>query len=214
MTMSAPDDKISSNRRRLFKALSTAPVVMTLKPGAALANASSMQCLLKESGTVTQKFHLKPASAASCSPPGCFAYLEQVYWDLSSNTTVPAALQGKIVVETAVGTQSSNPWVMNTDGTGAGPLADLVTPGGFVYSVSGTTLNITPTAGSLIQLTGQYGLFLAIGGPDDPTSPHGFVATSVFPRGDTAGPLANDKLSGSCLHSFQQAASDFVLNNG
>ena len=35
--MAAHDEKISQNRRRLFKALSAAPVVATLSPGEALA---------------------------------------------------------------------------------------------------------------------------------------------------------------------------------
>ena len=43
--MAAQDDKISSNRRKLFKALSAAPVVLTLRPGSALANASAHQCV-------------------------------------------------------------------------------------------------------------------------------------------------------------------------
>ena len=44
--MAAHDDKISTNRRRLFKALSAAPVVMTLRPGSAAAT-SAYQCLAK-----------------------------------------------------------------------------------------------------------------------------------------------------------------------
>ena len=43
--MTVHDDKISSKRRRLFKALSVAPVVATLRPGSALATASAYQCL-------------------------------------------------------------------------------------------------------------------------------------------------------------------------
>ena len=45
--MAAHDDKISTNRRRLFKALSSVPVVMTLRPGSALANSSAYQCVRK-----------------------------------------------------------------------------------------------------------------------------------------------------------------------
>ncbi len=41
--MAAQDDKISENRRRLFKALSAAPVVATLRPGT-LAAGSAYQC--------------------------------------------------------------------------------------------------------------------------------------------------------------------------
>jgi hypothetical protein len=42
--MATQDNQISDKRRRLFKALSAAPVVATLSPGEALANASSVQC--------------------------------------------------------------------------------------------------------------------------------------------------------------------------
>lgn len=45
--MAAEDDRISRNRRRLFKALSAVPVVSTLRPGSALAQNSSLQCLAK-----------------------------------------------------------------------------------------------------------------------------------------------------------------------
>jgi hypothetical protein len=48
VAMAAHDDeKVSDNRRRLFKALSAAPVVMTLRPGEALANNSAFQCAEK-----------------------------------------------------------------------------------------------------------------------------------------------------------------------
>jgi hypothetical protein len=209
--MSAPDDKISSNRRRLFKALSTAPVVMTLKPGAALANASSMQCLLKESGEVTQKFHLKETaqciSTGSTEGAGCFAYLKQRYWDVSANTQLPA-FNGKIIVDTDVVGTTPNLWVMNkADGADAVQLT-------VDYTLTGNVLTLTGTDGAPVTTEAHIGLFLAIGGPDSTTNPTMFVADSVFPRGDTASAAANDKLSGSCLHSFQQTSSPFFLNNG
>lgn len=43
--MAAEDNEISPKRRRLFKALSTAPVVMTLQSGSAMATASAFNCL-------------------------------------------------------------------------------------------------------------------------------------------------------------------------
>jgi len=45
--MAAHEEKISSKRRKLFKALSAAPVVMTLRPGDAVANNSAFQCAEK-----------------------------------------------------------------------------------------------------------------------------------------------------------------------
>jgi hypothetical protein len=43
--MTSLDNQVSEKRRRLFKALSAAPVVATLRPGEALANSSSFQCV-------------------------------------------------------------------------------------------------------------------------------------------------------------------------
>jgi hypothetical protein len=56
--MASQDDQISDKRRRLFKALSAAPVVATLRPGEALANASLRQCISKNMGEAQSNFHL------------------------------------------------------------------------------------------------------------------------------------------------------------
>jgi hypothetical protein len=45
--MASKDDQISDKRRRLFKALSAAPIVATLRPGEALASHSAYQCAAK-----------------------------------------------------------------------------------------------------------------------------------------------------------------------
>jgi len=45
--MAAHEEKISGKRRKLFKALSAAPAVVTLSPGSALATDSAFQCALK-----------------------------------------------------------------------------------------------------------------------------------------------------------------------
>jgi len=45
--MAAQKEKISGKRRKLFKALSAAPAVVTLSPGSALATDSAFQCALK-----------------------------------------------------------------------------------------------------------------------------------------------------------------------
>jgi hypothetical protein len=42
--MSAHEEKVSQNRRRLFKALSATPIVATLSPGSAIAGHSAYQC--------------------------------------------------------------------------------------------------------------------------------------------------------------------------
>ncbi len=45
--MASDNQPISDKRRRLFKALSAAPIVATLRPGEALANSSAFQCAAK-----------------------------------------------------------------------------------------------------------------------------------------------------------------------
>jgi len=69
VAMTAHDEKISKNRRRLFKALSTAPVVATLQPGSALAG-STMQCLANP----TDPLNLSDVSACMVRDPDCWAY--------------------------------------------------------------------------------------------------------------------------------------------
>jgi hypothetical protein len=103
--MAAHDEKISSNRRRLFKALSATPVVLTLRPGSALANSSIVQCLADgfASDAGTQDF---VPSGASCSQgDDCFAYAPLTYWEVPDQPPISTAvgaddLRGKIIVET------------------------------------------------------------------------------------------------------------------
>lgn len=68
--MAAHDDKISNNRRRLFKALSAVPVVATLRPGEALANSSAFQCVAK---VRAENFSPLPTSSGGVQSFGPFA---------------------------------------------------------------------------------------------------------------------------------------------
>ena len=116
--MAAHDEKISSNRRRLFKALSATPVVLTLRPGSALANSSIVQCLADgfASDTGTQDFI--PSGAACSQGDDCFAYAPLTYWEVPDEPPISTAdgagdLRGKIIVET----DPDNETFMTTDGT-------------------------------------------------------------------------------------------------
>lgn len=99
--MAAHDDKISTNRRRLFKALSAAPVVATLSPGEALANSSAYQCLYNELNA--RGFH-RQETPECASGDECYGYGEHSYYDFVNDGQsvekrgLPAELQG-IVVE-------------------------------------------------------------------------------------------------------------------
>jgi len=92
--MAAHDDKISDNRRRLFKALSAAPVVMTLRPGSALANTSAYQCLATDT---TTDFIPEPSATTCTGEEGCFAYQLLTYWEVPTSSS--CSLGGQTIVE-------------------------------------------------------------------------------------------------------------------
>lgn len=89
--MAAHDEKISQNRRRLFKALSTAPVIMTLRPGEAFATASAVQCLDKDTDLLAY-----PNKDLECADGDCFA-------------TIPAPRYSVIIDRQAGPACTSNP---------------------------------------------------------------------------------------------------------
>ena len=81
--MEAHDEKISRNRRKLFKALSAAPVIMTLRPGSALATASAFQCLSEDFSQDALAGAIMPASKdqlCTLESQDCYAYVERTYW--------------------------------------------------------------------------------------------------------------------------------------
>jgi len=88
--MAAQDDKISDNRRRLFKALSAAPVVMTLRPGTAAAS-SAYQCVQN-----TRAENYDPFSGALGPFPGnsdpinnfVIENVPRLYWDAENGASV------------------------------------------------------------------------------------------------------------------------------
>ncbi|MCB1792404.1 MAG: hypothetical protein KDJ27_13635 [Gammaproteobacteria bacterium] len=161
--MAAHDEKISQNRRKLFKALSAAPVVTTFSSGSALANASAHQCLANPPVASTPQY-LEPLPAeCSDSNPGanCMAYVERFYWDndgLSGthlqywNNTVT---DGRIVVLTDETTATL--FTVNPDGSDPDPINTS-----WNYSVSGSNLIVPGQGGGAtpVSLPGKTGYFL------------------------------------------------------
>jgi hypothetical protein len=106
VAMSANDEKISANRRRLFKALSAAPVVLTLRPGSALANTSIVQCL--EDGFAaeigSEDFLPTGSLCRQGDTNNCFAYKQLYYWEVPEQAPTATAfcgddLRGAVIVE-------------------------------------------------------------------------------------------------------------------
>ncbi len=91
--MAAHDDQISKNRRRLFKALSAAPVVMTLRPGSALAQGSAFQCL--ENDPPATQFISSTEEMLCDVTDNCSAYADLFFWEIPDVPPQAAcALQG------------------------------------------------------------------------------------------------------------------------
>jgi len=182
--MAAHDDKISDNRRRLFKALSAAPVVMTLRPGSALANASAYQCAANIPDPTTLSYGTETVPV--CEGEGCYAYQPRPYWDVSGcgYPTVP-----QIVVETQPGTYV----------TGSGDIVTVTRDGddllGFVVSAT-DTYTCDPA------ISRQDGLFLLVGQTTpiggDPTF---FSYQGVYPE-KRLGTAGLQGITGTCLNSI------------
>lgn len=186
--MSAPDDKISSNRRRLFKALSTAPVVMTLKPGAALANASAYQCAGKIFNGSPELTALGP------EPTADFVSLPYDYFVL---TDIPA---GCVIQPTA-----SGEFVVYIDGA----LYRNTQPGvavtaGFVYAPgagegtgTGTLTLLDGSNNSCKVISATAGHFALL---DDVASDNVFTGVA-YPKANPTMPNVQG-ITGTCLASI------------
>ena len=106
--MAARDDKISNKRRRLFKALSAAPVVATLHPGSALATSSAYQCL--NTGHDISNWHPHDWANMSNPCPGgsseaCYAYEYRYYIDTDEGRSTGKSCPSfnNIIVEVRTG---------------------------------------------------------------------------------------------------------------
>ena len=99
--MAAHDEKISANRRRLFKALSATPVVLTLRPGTALAQDSFQQCLDKHVEVGSDFIPLEEGALCNDSE-SCSAYVVLSYWEVPS-APVFGDLSDTVIVEVSDG---------------------------------------------------------------------------------------------------------------
>jgi hypothetical protein len=215
VVMATQDEKISDNRRRLFKALSAAPVVATLRPGEALATSSAIQCAANPMPIADTKYYLNTTQGCTNSDTGvdCHAYLQRMFWNPGVTDPLDPlyAHWAKVFIVETQGLPSGSAvsvyWTVvdgqrgSTIGISAAAGVNVVTRSGdqlFFYGSDGT---------SFLTVDGAMGLFLAIGGPDDPNDPMGWTASAVWPEEQDT---ANNVLGGSCLTSFP-ASGGFTL---
>ena len=197
--MAAHDDQISNNRRRLFKALSTAPVVMTLRPGTAAAS-SAYQCVAK---LPSPQQLWKPSTVSDCGDGiDCYVYQERRYWDVSECGYVgdPA-----IVVETQPGIYF----------TGAGePASVTLHPSGglkqFTVGVESYTCGTTGRG-----IPSEDGLFLVVGEAQPSVDEAEFFSyRGVYPEKQIFG-TGQQGISGTCLGSIpNDVTGSFTLAKG
>jgi hypothetical protein len=223
--MATQDNQISDKRRRLFKALSAAPAVATLGSGEALANSSSVQCVLYDMPLPSIKYYKDKDDPSLPSPlctslsesspgNGCHAFLERNVWDPDITVSGggggnPALFWvGKFVVLTT--TPGTFYWIDEDDGSSGLATVGLVTdPPADGITFDGTSVSFYDRNGNLIKTVAKTstGLFVAIGGPDSTTNPTTWIAQTVWPEQPT---LANNVLGGSCMTSFG-STSGFTL---
>ena len=234
--MAAHNENISHNRRRLFKALSTAPVVATLSPGEVLARESSYQCTTKEMPEATIKFHKSDPGCMSIDNPapgqisgaGCHAYEQRSFWDPAITATLPGDncffWNDKFVVETSRGVY----YVViapppGTTGESGGEISRSSVPAAdsftlesgamFFWGADGDDPNAEPCA--IVDM--NTGLFLAIGEPvlNNDGQPINWKSNGVWPELDPADPqtAGQGALAGSCLTSFPNATGFFLADS-
>lgn len=207
MAMAARDEKISNNRRRLFKALSAAPVVATLKPGSALATSSAYQCLSSGHDIKDWHQHNWPHINNPCSGGGepCYAYVERNYLDITEgrkvkNKTCPS--MHNIIVE--VGGDGSEDY-MDWNG---GNVSLFVAK----YRNAHNKRKIVNSAGDtcIRNIPVRRGLFAKVGhAGSDQTS---FQLLGTAPEYKIGGGYQG--ITGTCLNSVMPGARAHVLSRG
>ena len=131
--MATEGQQASQRRRRLLKAMSTAPVVMTLQSGSAMANTSAYQCLVNVDDQI-------PGLVPAGSSGGTLArYVRETHvtWffpDTANLAACPAPF-GQLA-----GLPAADRWIAQIDGTLYTSLGDTVIsadiPGGVLASSS------------------------------------------------------------------------------
>lgn len=227
--MASDNQPVSDKRRRLFKALSAAPVVATLKPGEALARMSSYQCLTQDMGHAQPYFFLQEDVAdaklrCNDADSGCYAYEERYYWLFSGNGSNTCVNDWLVVDVTRIGSSPEELWLVNGLATAPLKVSDAASSGVVVVDATNgsTDKKLSYTGGTCqdnnLNATRKTGLFLAVGNPVDenlsPTlvDPIGWKSDGVYPKfiPDNTG---TQNLAGTCLDSFGHT-SDFTLAKG
>ena len=208
--MAAHDDKISTNRRRLFKALSAVPVVATLRPGIAAAT-SAYQCVLKDLQDSPALPYIAP-----CPPGGCpdeqsgFAYRRRYYFERSDGTAVPDTTCPPSVNGTIVSTRANNTKFYNMLST---DVSNLVTLKSGTTPEGAPIIDLLDGTGNVCveNVPGQLGLFAVVVQPlDENLQPvaaadaQNLDKLGIYPKWSLTG--QRQMITGSCWTSITGGA--------
>lgn len=208
--MAAHDDKISTNRRKLFKALSAAPVVATLQPGSALANASAFYCAAKIRTLTIADWIPESSVTGSCATTAVgiectvdgVIYRKLNYWAKSD-------VDGSSLSEVCRLVYNALPGIVvglnggYYDLTGA-PVANVSEDG--VDPSGRSLLKVSGTSGECFVLSAYHGLFSYVGHTVNQDT--GWEEDGFFPQYKISGLDAPSELQGmteSCMDSFTTA---------
>jgi len=200
--MPAHDDNISDKRRRLFKALSTVPVVMTLQPGSALANSSAYQCV---KNMPEPRYHYRPDEYAdNCRWGDCFVYQPRSCWDCGKGTKTVNFERFKHTLSYYL-----DKMIVETDGQFVcdDEVGTIVPTGGAglhcrkYYRNGREYLKLKMGDKTCVKrIPTEQGWFLAVGETDSHT-PRFFRYKGVYPKMRTNG-TGQHGITGSCMNSI------------
>jgi len=210
--MAAREGEISGKRRRLFKALTAAPAVMTLRPGSALANQSAYQCL--QNGANIAEWHdaawLKANSPPCKDGDVCYAYSPRTYIDIREGTQVTEEVDG---VDKPVPCPPYGPVFVLLDNIWVDfnmyDVTHLVSRVDGKYVLK--TLDLDKNCRE--DIPEREGLFAVIGHAYDEGTK--FAIDGVYPEKTLAGVEDAQGITGTCLDSFAPGMSNsYTLSKG
>jgi hypothetical protein len=224
--MAADEDQTSNSRRRLLKALSSTPLVLTLRPNAAAAT-SAYHCITNIAEHPPAKLwysaeEIAQGEATCDAAYPCYGYRALWYWDLG----------------TVSGGNNCTPWtdaiivrVPQADGSSyryfdinQNEITD--TRLSFNNSVSPPTLTIYKiysgdakctfgdSSSEIVELTAKEGLFLVYGVTQtDATGPVDWIESGVYPQPPALQPVQG--MTGTCMNSVSPGTdTGWTLANG
>lgn len=206
--MAAHEEKISGKRRKLFKALSAAPAVVTLSPGSALATDSAFQCALKIADSTTDP---NLTQAGPVVTDG-FVNTTLTYWAIADGVEVidpdteepfscPIDASIEFIVEVIAGAttdfyDNANPGV----------------PTSLNVARSATDSNVLEITNSsddvCLTIVGKPGDFAVLGAIS--SDGESFEALGVYPQRD---PAVDNGITATCMTSLVEAGKFIGLSS-